>query len=366
MNYILFFLILVSPGFKIIGQTTTFGSLAGSSGANCCYFGNFAGGSADPLIYVHNNTFLGWASGAQNTTGFGNTYLGSTAGYNNLTGSGNVAVGYLTAHDAQDSNDNVFVGLYSGRHNIGSYNVFIGAYTGSTSSQGTLNTFLGNSSGPHHTSGQKNSFLGQSSGYNVFTGENNTYLGSESGYNNTNGSNNLFLGFQAGYNEVGNNKLVINNNNSSIPLVYGEFDNKKIGINTKLVPSGYTLGVKGKIITEEVKVQLTSGGVWPDYVFNKDYQLNSLEYISDYVKEKGHLPEVPSSEDIRKNEGYELGEMDRILLKKVEELTLYLIEQNKEMIELNKEMTEQKNIIKEQNKRIQKLEDQLELFSKSK
>ncbi len=84
------------------------------------------------------------------------------------------------------------------------------------------------------------------------------------------------------------------------------------------------LAVKGQIHAQEVKVDL-NGSVAPDYVFNKDYRLTSLDSIKNYIDQNKHLPEVPSAAAMEKN-GIQLGEMNMLLLKKIEELTLYVIE----------------------------------------
>jgi hypothetical protein len=99
----------------------------------------------------------------------------------------------------------------------------------------------------------------------------------------------------------------------------------KVGINT-LTPDA-ELAVNGTIHTREVKVDLTG---WPDYVFEKDYKLMSLEETKAYIDANKHLPEVPSAKEMEKN-GVNLGEMNLLLLKKVEELTLYSIEQNQKL-----------------------------------
>ena len=78
---------------------------------------------------------------------------------------------------------------------------------------------------------------------------------------------------------------------------------------------------------------------FPDYVFAPDYKLPSLEEIEKYVKENSHLPEVPSAKEIEKD-GMSLNEMNVILLKKVEELTLYMIEMKKENEEMKNEIKE--------------------------
>ena len=104
-----------------------------------------------------------------------------------------------------------------------------------------------------------------------------------------------------------------------------------VGVGTVVVPSGYKMAIDGKLITEEVKVQLS--GNWPDYVFKKDYRLHTLEEIQKHIEEKGHLPNIPSAEEVKAN-GIELGEMNRLLLEKIEELTLYILNQERRIKKL--------------------------------
>jgi hypothetical protein len=99
--------------------------------------------------------------------------------------------------------------------------------------------------------------------------------------------------------------------------------------------SKYKLFVTGGILTEEVKVELKGGPDWPDYVFASNYKLNSLSDVEAYISKNKHLPDLPSAESVRK-EGINLGEMNAILLQKVEELTLYIIQQQKQIDELRK------------------------------
>ncbi len=112
-----------------------------------------------------------------------------------------------------------------------------------------------------------------------------------------------------------------------------------VGVGTSTVPNGYKMAIDGKLITEEVKVQLS--GNWPDYVFAKDYDLPSLEEIQKHIKEKGHLPNIPSAKEVEEN-GIQLGEMNRLLLEKIEELTLYLLELKKENQNQQKEIEQLK------------------------
>ncbi|WP_417887147.1 hypothetical protein [Zunongwangia sp.] len=85
------------------------------------------------------------------------------------------------------------------------------------------------------------------------------------------------------------------------------------------------LAVNGTIHTKEVKIDL-NGALVPDYVFNENYKLLTLQKIKGFIKKNGHLPNVPSAQEMNE-EGLHLKEMNLKLLEKVEELTLYLLEQ---------------------------------------
>jgi hypothetical protein len=111
--------------------------------------------------------------------------------------------------------------------------------------------------------------------------------------------------------------------------------------------SAYQLFVRGGILTEEIRVSVNS--TWADYVFNKDYQLKSLAEVEQFIKENGHLPNVPSAKTV-KEDGIELGEMAKIQQEKIEELTLYIIQQNKEIEALKakaNEIDELKKLVNE-------------------
>lgn len=98
----------------------------------------------------------------------------------------------------------------------------------------------------------------------------------------------------------------------------------EVAIGTNTVPAGYKFVVDGHVRAREIRVDQDT---WPDYVFSENYDLPPLGEVKRHIKEKGHLPNVPSAAEVQEN-GVQLGTMDRVLLEKIEELTLYIIEQD--------------------------------------
>lgn len=106
-------------------------------------------------------------------------------------------------------------------------------------------------------------------------------------------------------------------------------------IATTTQATGYALSVNGKIACEEVLVQ--DNASWPDYVFAEDYNLMSLEELESSISENNHLPGLPPASEVEEN-GFNVADMQRRVLEKVEELTLYTIEQGKLIKELQNEV----------------------------
>ncbi|BFP42655.1 hypothetical protein FGF1_35000 [Flavobacteriaceae bacterium GF1] len=114
----------------------------------------------------------------------------------------------------------------------------------------------------------------------------------------------------------------------------GIHQNGRVGIGTTAPDAKLT--VKGNIHAEEIKVDLAVPA--PDYVFKEGYELKSLEEVQNYIQKHGHLPNIPSAKELEAN-GIQLGEMDMKLLEKIEELTLYLIAQERIIERLQKQNT---------------------------
>lgn len=109
-----------------------------------------------------------------------------------------------------------------------------------------------------------------------------------------------------------------------------------LGSPTGTAPAGtHLLAVKGKIAATEFDV--VAVGSWPDYVFDPSYKLKSLEEIETFIKENKHLPNIPAASVIEK-EGYGMADMQKKMMEKIEELTLHLIEANKQIKELKEKV----------------------------
>lgn len=106
-------------------------------------------------------------------------------------------------------------------------------------------------------------------------------------------------------------------------------------------PTGYRLYVNGGILTTKVKVANYCSTSWADYVFADDYHLKPLSEVETYIKANNHLPNIPSAQAIE-DEGLDLSEMASRQMEKIEELTLYMIQLEKDVKQLQAENAEMK------------------------
>jgi hypothetical protein len=97
----------------------------------------------------------------------------------------------------------------------------------------------------------------------------------------------------------------------------------QVSIGTATPATGYMVSVNGKVMVEELKVQLS--GNWPDYVFSDKYKMKSFNELRSYIAENKHLPNIPAAAEVEKS-GLEVGEMQRKMMEKIEELTLYVLQ----------------------------------------
>lgn len=314
--------------------------------------------NAQTTIQTSGVTSFGVSAG---TVGTNNTYYGVRAGNVSAAGTGgNVFIGHDAGRVntfAATANYNTFLGLATGYNNTkGGFNTFLGGYSGNDNIEGSYNTFLGYRSGFKNT-GSSNVYLGFYAGYNSILTSNNTFVGNYAGFSNT-GSQNVFLGANAGYNCTESNRLFIDNGPTSTPLIWGDFTNDilklngkvGIGLGTTAFPataggldvSAYKLIVNGGILATQVRVATT----WADYVFANNYALPKLSEVDSYIKQNGHLPNMPSAKTVEA-QGIEVGEMAKMQQEKIEELTLYAIQQQKQIEKQQQELDELKAMVKQ-------------------
>ena len=128
----------------------------------------------------------------------------------------------------------------------------------------------------------------------------------------------------------------------------GYFDNGNVYVRNDLRigsgaiagAAGYKVAIDGKVIAEELRINLSQA--WPDYVFDASYDLMSLDQLESCIKKNNHLPGIPSANEVQKN-GLIVGEMQSKMMEKIEELTLYILELNKDLIQVKKELEQVKS-----------------------
>ncbi|MET1260675.1 fibronectin type III domain-containing protein [Flagellimonas sp. DF-77] len=129
-----------------------------------------------------------------------------------------------------------------------------------------------------------------------------------------------YTGFGGGLESSSKLRFAVSGNTINSPsMVLDQSGN--LGIGTQNI-EGWKLAVGGSIRAEEIKVETG----WADYVFEADYELRTLAELAAYIETHGHLPNIPSADEVAAN-GIKLGDMNRLLLEKIEELTLYMLQQ---------------------------------------
>lgn len=347
-----------------------------------------------------NNTFIGGGAGMRNQSGKNNLYLGSNSGFNN-NGNNNTFIGLSSGYGVQDVSNgsyNVFLGTESGfALTTGIDNIGIGSGAGYVLTTGNENVLLGPRAGSGLTTGIRNVFIGTDSkttsnavtnsvaiGYNAsVSASNSIVLGANANVgigvsapsaklevkSGTTGSSGLkftdltsgapgtivtatrFLTVDANGNVVlgsttGGREAASFAENWKLDAATKSLSNSNdgavvIGQNLLKLPGSYRLFVQEGILTERVKVALRGTDDWSDKVFEPSYKLRSLNEVEQFIKENNHLPGVPSAKDMVKS-GNDLHKTDAVLLEKIEELTLYMLELKKENEKLRKEVDQLK------------------------
>ncbi|HCT29465.1 MAG TPA: hypothetical protein DIW31_01745 [Bacteroidales bacterium] len=352
-----------------IGNNSGFSNTLGGQNT---FIGNFCGYKNTEGT---SNVFIGNYAAYSNVDGQQNVVIGENAGYNGTTGGGNVFIGYNVAYSKTTSHGNTFVGNYSGYQNttgngntfigngsgsatdIGEENVFVGYGAGGSNKDGSYNTFVGRASGLAFLNGNNNTYLGCGSGYYKTSGNNNVFIGLLAGAQNNTGSGNVFIGKSAGFNQKGSNQLIVSNSDadSTLALVYGEFDTKMLAFNANVgigtIQPDKKLHVVGDArITGDIYYGTgTSVYQKPDFVFTSDYsKYKEPSEVEIFINKNGHLPWFTAANE--EKGGINLTRMQFETVETVENLQL-------QIIELNTKYQEQ---IKNQQSEIENLKVEIE------
>ena len=358
-------------------------------------FSGYQAGASNTTGYY--NTFSGFMAGVLNNTGSSNTFNGYLSGYSNTTGVRNTFIGAFAGDNNTEGERNAFLGYQSGQHNTtGYYNTFIGANSGITNTTGIRNTFIGSSAGLSNTTGERNAFLGYYSGVNNTIGFANTFFGDATGGNNTTGIRNTYIGYGAGntnstgnYNvcigtyagffETGSNRLYIDNVDTTMPLIYGQFDTDKLAfygqVGVGKIPITHQLEVTGgAYCTGTTWVDASSRALKENILSLDAHQameaLKGLDPVTfNYKADKekvraGFIAEdVPELVATKDRKGMSAMDVVAVLTKVVQEQQKILAEQQKTVEEQKKIISE---LREEQKKMMAEFREGIEKIKKEK
>ncbi len=295
-------------------------------------------------------------------SGGANTAIGTQSLWNNQLGSNNISLGWRSGFTNINGSNNVFIGAQAGYNEIGSNKLYIENSNADSTAALIFGNFDNNNLIINADTKVNTNNFGKSAinatktsstddvpavlGMNKTTNFYGIGVRGEGGWKGVEGVANVTTGADFYYGVVGTaiggntgTNYGIYGNASGAAKNFGGFfigdayisGNTSIGGSSGDFATGYKLSVVGKVACEEVLVDMKAD--WPDYVFKSDYNLKTLDEIKKHINEHGHLPNVPSAEEVEKN-GLLLGNMNKILLEKIEELTLYILQQEERIKKL--------------------------------
>lgn len=285
-----------------------------------------------------NNLFIGQSTSAV-TGGTYNTFMGNQSGQGNTTGSYNTYYGYKAGFPNTTGNNNTLVGYEAGKLNV----------------SGSDNVFIGYNAGQRNQNGHRNVIMGTGAGFDQLDGNDNTLLGANSISVGAGISNATAIGANARV--LTSNALVLGNGvnvgiGTSSPTakldVVADQPNQsglRFGQLTATSPAVtqadrfLTVNDRGEVVLATHRLRINQPADWADRVFAPTYRLRPLNEVAQFIKTNRHLPGVPSAEEVTRD-GVDLVQMNAKLLEKVEELTLYVIELQRQVNELKQAKTD--------------------------
>lgn len=375
---LLVFLIALLGNVTMAQLNTFYGTNAGNgsvTGNSNSAFGNNAGRA---MTTANGNTLIGSSTGSSLSLGGANTFVGTSVGTVVSTGAYNTLMGYQTGLNMTvNSSHNTVIGNSAGALINGNENALFGSLAGRYISATGL-TSLVNGNGltllGYRTSASEGLTNASAIGYQAQVTANNALILGNTAVNvgigvtapsaklelnsTTAGVSSLkFTQLTANTTAgVANGKALSVDASGNVILVpagqvsgasywnLNTTNNNITNSNTGCVvigttitkfPTGYKLFVEGGIMTERLKVAVKNAANWADYVFADTYRLRPLNEVAQHIAQYKHLPDVPSAQEVVNN-GLDLAENQAKLLQKIEELTLYVIEQDKQIKQLQK------------------------------
>ncbi|WP_422008181.1 hypothetical protein [Roseivirga pacifica] len=307
-----------------------------TSGSNLYYTGGKVGiglSSPQSILHIYSPNTLGGHYLPQNAAlNIGNGTINLLLDGNEIYSNQHLVFGSSYNHDIKFRNVDV----------DGAQDLMTLAYTGylglgTTNPESLMHIYSGDSGGSPHDYSKLTIEGSSQTMISILTGSNSTgYFGFADAEDNYVG------GVQ--YNHADDFMSFRVNNNSLGAMIIDSNERVGIGLQNpseKLEVNGNTL-IQGNLESQKVKVTAQPGSV-PDYVFAEEYGLLTIDQLAEYVKANSHLPNIPSAKEIETN-GQDVGELQLKLLEKIEELTLYVIEQNKEILSLKRSNNELKSL----------------------
>ncbi|MFT3702268.1 MAG: hypothetical protein QM802_07855 [Agriterribacter sp.] len=350
-------------GFTALRGTTT-GSRNSALGYTALYnnsSGGFNVAVGDRALYVNSsggaNTVNGATSMFFNTNGSNNSAYGYAALYNNTTGANNTSVGYQALYKNTTGTKNTTIGNLA---DVNVNNLTNATAIGSNALVNTSNSLvLGSISGVNGATATVNVGIGTGSpvsrlhvvGAQLLDGNLTFGTGTESIQFASPGTTPAPMMYMFPSGTVNTDRMVIAHSPSypSWGLRYSDLSDDfdflsngtsvmRVDLGSQLVGIGtttpaYKLDVCGTIRAKEVRVETG----WCDYVFEKDYKLRSIEELEKYINDNKHLPGIAPAETVEK-EGLKVAEMNKAMMEKIEELSLYVIQLSKENKKLQAEV----------------------------